>query len=249
MRPRPPRPGAAAGGTGCFLSECWDLKPDVITFGKSIGGGAGHLLSGAVLLHSADKLQSESRTALQSHTYAGSSARALANGAALLRELPTWREPVRAIGAALEPVLAQLNEDAGGAILAHGQGALWGGMFTHSDPAARTEANLKFKAKCADAAVLPYFVPVGGFMLTPRYDDEPEVLAAAVQDMAQCALEVSREMGWSKSKLLPVLEAPATPAPEVDVATREKQKAALDAAFECGALSAELCTLAKAELA
>ena len=24
----------AAGGTGCFLSECWDLQPDVLTFGK-----------------------------------------------------------------------------------------------------------------------------------------------------------------------------------------------------------------------
>ena len=43
----------AKGGTGCFLSECWDLQPDIVTFGKSIGGGAGHLLSGAVLLHSA----------------------------------------------------------------------------------------------------------------------------------------------------------------------------------------------------
>ena len=78
---------------------------------------------------------------------------------------------------------------------------------------------------------------------------QADCCVVVVQDMAQCALEVSREMGWSKSKLLPVLEAPATPAPEVDVATREKQKAALDAAFECGALSAELCTLAKAELA
>ena len=58
----------AEGGTGCFLSECWDLQPDVVTFGKSIGGGAGHLLSGAVLLHSANKLEVTSKTALQSHT-------------------------------------------------------------------------------------------------------------------------------------------------------------------------------------
>ena len=51
----------AAGGTGCFLSECWDLQPDIITFGKSIGGGAGHLLSGAILLDGASKLQVASR--------------------------------------------------------------------------------------------------------------------------------------------------------------------------------------------
>ena len=51
----------APGGTGCFLSECWDLQPDIITFGKSIGGGAGHLLSGAILLDGASKLQVASR--------------------------------------------------------------------------------------------------------------------------------------------------------------------------------------------
>ena len=37
-------------------------------------------------------------TAFQSHTYAGSSARALANGASLLDALPSWRPSVRAIG-------------------------------------------------------------------------------------------------------------------------------------------------------
>ena len=167
----------AAGGTGCFLSECWDLKPDVITFGKAIGGGFGHLLSGAVLLDGASNFQDSSRTAFQSHTYAGSSTRALSNGAALLDAIPSWRPSVRAIGDTISPIIEQLNEDAAGSILAHGQGCLWGGLFTHSDPAARTAANLKFKQRCADARVLPYFVPVGGFMLTPRYDDDTEVPA------------------------------------------------------------------------
>ena len=98
----------AKGGTGCFLSECWDLQPDIVTFGKSIGGGAGHLLSGAILLDGASKLQVASRTAFQSHTYAGSSARALANGAALLNELDRWRPSVRAIEAVVAPVRADL---------------------------------------------------------------------------------------------------------------------------------------------
>jgi len=171
----------AAGGTGCFLSECWDLQPDIVTFGKSIGGGAGHLLSGAVLLDGAAKFKEASRTAFQSHTYAAASARALANGASLLDSLESWRPSVRAIGAAVEPVLQELNEASNGAVLAHGQGALWGGMFTNADPAARTEANLKFKKRCVDQRVLPYFVPVGGFMITPRYDDDPDMLAAATK--------------------------------------------------------------------
>ena len=65
------RHGAAPrGGTGCFLTECWDLDVDVVTFGKSIGGGAGHLLSGAILLRGGAALAGGARTALQSHTYA-----------------------------------------------------------------------------------------------------------------------------------------------------------------------------------
>ena len=80
----------ARGATGCFLTECWDLRPDAVTFGKSIGGGAGHLLSGAILLTGASQLAQSSRTALQSHTYAGSSARSSARssrtcGSTLLR--------------------------------------------------------------------------------------------------------------------------------------------------------------------
>ncbi len=142
----------AAGGTGCFLSECWDLQPDILTFGKGIGGGAGHLLSGAVVLEGASKLQGgPAGTAYQSHTYAGSSARALANGAALLASLEKWRPSVRAIEAAVAPIAAELNEASGGAVLAHGQGALWGGLFAHPDPQARTAANLEFKRLCAEA--------------------------------------------------------------------------------------------------
>lgn len=199
----------AKGGTGCFLSECWDLQPDIITFGKSIGGGAGHLLSGAILLDGASKLQVASRTAFQSHTYAGSSARALANGATLLNELPRWRASVAAIEAEIAPIIAQLNKACGGAMIAHGHGALWGGLFAHVDPMARTAANLDFKRRCAEKRVLPYFVPVGGFMLTPRYDDDPQEFRAALQDMADCALETVEEMGWGENQLLPV-EAPAS---------------------------------------
>ena len=121
-----PSPGGGGGGTGCFLSECWQLKPDVVTFGKAVGGGAGHVLSGAVLLHGAARLkQARHGTALQSHTYAASSARALSNATALLEQLPSWRPRVRAIGDALRPVLAELAARSGGAIIAHGQGAMW----------------------------------------------------------------------------------------------------------------------------
>ena len=198
-------PSAAAGGTGCFLSECWGLDVDAVTFGKAIGGGAGHLLSGAVLLRGARRLQAAPHgTALQSHTYAGSSARALLNGATLLDALPVWRPNVQALGEVIGPILAGLEEASGGALICHGQGAKWGGLFAHEDAAARAAADRAFKAYCAERRVLPYFCPPpsGGFMLTPRYDDDPAAIGAAVQDLADCALRAARDMGWSASALM-----------------------------------------------
>ena len=168
------------------------------------------MLSGAVLLHGAARLkQARHGTALQSHTYAASSARALSNATALLEQLPSWRPRARAIGDALRPVLAELAARSGGAIIAHGQGAMWGGIFAHAEPHQCARANLHFKRLCAERTLLPYFIPVGGFMLTPRYDDSPAELAAAVAEMAECALATVREMGWTADELLPV----ASPAP------------------------------------
>ena len=206
------------GATGCFLTECWDLSPDAITFGKSIGGGAGHLLSGAILLKGASQLAQSSRTALQSHTYAGSSSRALCNAAALLNRLEDLRTNVRAVEKAVKPTLDKLRADTGGRMLTQGQGALWGGLFAHSDLAERTAANVALKKKCADAGVLPYFVPVGGFMLTPRYDDDPALLTSAVEDLARCCLEVVNEMSWSEDDLLP-LGRPAEQVPQATATT------------------------------
>ena len=134
--------------------------------------------------------------------YAGSSARALLNGASLLDAIPSWRPKVQKIGATIGAILSELEEKSGGAIVCHGQGAKWGGIFAHEDAAARQAANVVFKKKCLEKHVLPYFVPVGGFMLTPRYDDDPDALGAAVSDLAECALAATREMGWAKDALI-----------------------------------------------
>ena len=50
-------------------------------------------------------------------------------------------------------------------------------------------------------------IAIGGFMLTPRYDDDPELLRAAVGDLAQCCLEVVEEMKWPDEDLLPRVRA------------------------------------------
>jgi len=62
---------------------------DAVTFGKAIAGGCGDLLSGVAVKHGATKLGESGRTALQSHTYAGASTRALLTATEVLRELPS----------------------------------------------------------------------------------------------------------------------------------------------------------------
>ena len=139
-----------------------------------------------------------------------------ANGTALLEALPSWRPSIRAIGAAIKPTVDKINDPNGpykGCMTAHGQGAMWGGMFTHSVPKARAKANLDFKKRCLAKGLLPYFVPVGGFMLTPRYDDDAAELGAAVAEMAGCALETIQAMGWQPSELLPQPAKAAKPSP------------------------------------
>ena len=197
----------AVGGTGCFLSECWGLAPDALVFGKAIGGGAGHLLSGAILLHGASHLRAGAHgTALQSHTYAGASSRALLNGTELLKQLPSWRPHIRAVSGAIAPVMQELTAKSGGAIIAHGQGCMWGGMFAHHSEKERIAATRDLQHRCAAQGLKPYFsLPLGGFMLTPRYDDEPQKFGSAVQELASCALETVAKMGWEPSSLMPSL--------------------------------------------
>ena len=44
-------------------------------------------------------------------------------------------------------------------MIAHGHGALWGGLFAHADPMARTAANLAFKRRCAAKRLGPWPLP------------------------------------------------------------------------------------------
>mmetsp|Transcript_21958 Transcript_21958/g.47600 ORF Transcript_21958/g.47600 Transcript_21958/m.47600 type:complete len:360 (+) Transcript_21958:393-1472(+) len=79
-----------------FLSDAWDLDPDAVTFGKAIGGGV-FPLSGAVIKTGGRLLGSNGRTVMQSHTFAGSSVRALMAGTEVLKALPFWFDSIRSL--------------------------------------------------------------------------------------------------------------------------------------------------------
>ena len=128
----------------------------------------------------------------------------------VLNALSDWRPHIQKIGAELGPILEDLNVKAGGHMVTHGQCAMWGGLFTHTDPEQRAKASLDLiKKRCADKRLLPYFVPVGGFMLTPRYDDDPVELAAAVKERPAALWRLCRRWGGTRR----TYSRPSSPSP------------------------------------
>ena len=152
-------------GPGLFLSDhrVWDLEPDAVTFGKALGGGV-YPISGCIVRRGALALGEEGRSVMQSHTYSGASTRALMAGEAVLEKVPEFYEHVAKMGGVCSEIFDELEEAADGAAACQGQGLLWGAMFEDR------EALDVMKAKCESAGVWPYFVPAGGFMVSPPLD-------------------------------------------------------------------------------
>lgn len=182
-----------------FVSEAWDLDPDAVTFGKSIGGGV-YPLSGAVLKKGRDILQANKCSVMQSHTYAGSSTRALMTATAVLRELPHWFQATTRMGQEMASIFGRLHRLSGGMITAQGQGLMWGCMFSHNgqnkDDQFRLKSFATFKRNCEEVGVLPYFVPVGGFMVTPMIDVDVATVQELGRKLEEALLKTAKEMGW-----------------------------------------------------
>lgn len=112
-----------------FLSDAWDLEPDAIVFGKAIGGGV-YPIAGAVLKQGKTLLASHGQSVMQSHTYAGSSTRALLTATAVLEEIPHWLPAITKLGGEVERIFTSLATVSQGLLVCHGQGLMWGGQFT-----------------------------------------------------------------------------------------------------------------------
>lgn len=182
-----------------FVSEAWDLDPDAITFGKAIAGGC-FQLSGAVLKTGRDALAAKGQSVMQSHTYAGSSTRALMTATEVLKELPKWFPTVGKLGAELGSVLKDIAEASDGMVMCHGQGLMWGGLFSRDgqckDPMFRAKAIKIFQKHCDDIGILPYFVPCGGFMLSPVLDIDISTIYKLGEKLKQAVLMTKDEVGW-----------------------------------------------------
>eukprot|EP01051_Picozoa_sp_SAG22_P014321 SAG22_NODE_1719_length_3739_cov_4.655769_3_plen_563_part_00 len=167
--------GRHGQGPALFLSApaAWDLRPDAVTFGKAIGGGV-YPLSGCILRRGKAELAAADKGVLQMHTYSGSSTRALMAGQAVLDTLPAWFGHVAECGAVCAGIFAAVERVSRGTLKCHGQGLMWGALFTYHEPKRRARAATVFERHCRSPAkggsILPYFVVAGGFMVTPPLD-------------------------------------------------------------------------------
>jgi len=192
--------GLGRHGLGtCFASEALELNPDAVTFGKAIGGGV-FPISGAVLKEGRDLLQVNKCTVMQSHTYCGSSTRALMTATAVLKELPTWLSSISKLGEEMKHIFRFINKMSDGMLICHGQGLMWGGVFTHEgqnkDPNFRAKVVQSFEKNCDATGILPYHVPVGGFMVSPVIDIDVGTIYEMGQRLEDAIRKTMEDVGW-----------------------------------------------------
>jgi adenosylmethionine-8-amino-7-oxononanoate aminotransferase len=182
-----------------FVSKAWDLNPDAVTFGKAIGCGV-YPLAGAIIKRGKSILQANKCTAMQSHTYAGSSTRALMTATAVLNELPNWFGTIAEIGEEMRAIFDQLAERSDGLLFGHGQGLMWGCLWStagqNMDAQYRAMSFNVFKKHCDAIGVLPYFVPNGGFMVTPLLDVDANILREMASKFEEALILTIQETNW-----------------------------------------------------
>mmetsp|Transcript_9735 Transcript_9735/g.17149 ORF Transcript_9735/g.17149 Transcript_9735/m.17149 type:complete len:510 (+) Transcript_9735:401-1930(+) len=190
------------GNGSLFVSKDWGLDPDAVTFGKAIGGGV-YPISGAILKRGRNKLCQAGCSVMQSHTYAGSSVRALMTATEVLREIPNWLPSVHKLGQEMAHIFSYLSKISDGMLIDHGQGLMWGCLFTKEgvmkEPSYRSLVIQCFRKHCEEIGVLPYIVPAGGIMVTPHFDIDVGTLYEIGEKLEKVILATMQEMGWSTS--------------------------------------------------
>ena len=170
-----------------FLSQAWQLDVDAVTFGKAIAAGV-YPLSGVLVKENAALLGAANRTVMQSHTYSGSHVRALMAATEVLKLLPSLYPSMADKSRLLQAVMIRFEAQSDGLFVSHGLGLMWGALINRNHPYYaqdsvsenhRVETTMEmFKTRCKMQSILPYFVPSGGFMVTPLYDISDDVIDA-----------------------------------------------------------------------
>jgi len=187
-----------------FVSEAWDLDPDCVTFGKSIATGL-FPMSGAILKKGRKLLNAKKCSVLQSHTYAGSSTRALMAATAVLNEFVRYLPNVAKLGSEMAHIMSYLSKNSDGLFICHGQGLMWGGVITHEgqcrDKDYRNNVVKVFKEHCEDVCIIPYFVPVGGFMVSPVIDIDVGTIYEIGERLEVVIKRTKEDVGWNPTEM------------------------------------------------
>lgn len=175
------------GQGSLFLSKAWGLEPDAVTFGKSVAAGP-FPMSGVAVKCGAATLGK----VVQCHTYAGASALALLTAREVLKELPAWFEHAARMGGVCAEILGPCAD--GHFLQVQGLGLMWGGLF--ADPCAerRQLALGLLRIACSEEGVWPYFVPAGGFMLTPPMNTSEAELREGLQRLVRALSRVRTQL-------------------------------------------------------
>jgi adenosylmethionine-8-amino-7-oxononanoate aminotransferase len=225
-----------------FVSKAWDLNPDAITFGKAIAGGA-YPLSGAIMKRGRDVLTLHGRSVMQSHTFAGSSQRALMAGTDVLNELSTWMPSITKLGGEMCHIFSYLEKISKGMLVCHGQGLMWGGLFSKIGQSAngdyRADAFDCFMKHADNIGVLPYFVPAGGFMVTPVVDIDVGTVYEIGEKLAEVVERTMADMNWEPQSQTP--ENTLSVSQQVSNAIEPKCLPSLHATKSCTSCTSFVC--------
>ena len=138
----------------------------------------------------------------------------------VLALLPSLLPAVVQRGEQLRTELDAFAASSGGLFRAQGLGLMRGVLLNQSHPLVAETAGgaaavmQTLRAACAEHKVLPYFVPVGGFMVTPLYD---------VQEAVVC--EIGARLGAALRDTLAALSESHSPPAEVGSGVEQNGKA------------------------
>lgn len=156
------------GRGSCFLSTDLGLHIDAVTFGKAMASGV-FPLSGVAIRTGTSELRHGGKGVLHMHTYAGSSQLALMAGTEVLRMLPGKLGHVKKMEAVIQERLRGIEAEHKGFLTVQGQGLMWGIVFAGAQEK-RVAMGKELRKHCVEAGVWPYFIPIGGCMISPLLD-------------------------------------------------------------------------------
>mmetsp|Transcript_21958 Transcript_21958/g.47601 ORF Transcript_21958/g.47601 Transcript_21958/m.47601 type:complete len:180 (+) Transcript_21958:1469-2008(+) len=110
----------------------------------------------------------------------------------------------------MKVIFRHLETISSGLIYAQGQGLMWGALVSrkgiHSDESVRAKTVATLRKNLGLVGVLPYFVPVGGFMVSPVIDLDVGSLYKIAEKLEKALFLTVKKVGWEEQQFVPKAE-------------------------------------------